>query len=227
MDLDGDGHPDLAVATNAGLEVLRGRGDGTFDAAVVVTAAEQYQRSPSLAIADFNGDGAPDVALARDWGPNVSVAVLLGNGDGTFRAGSEVWTGDYAQSIAVGDLDRDGRVDLAVASPTGTVTVFLGNGDGTFRRGPDYPADYQAYVVLVLADLDGDGALDLAIDTGHPVVAVRHGNGDGTFGAAVDYWVHWGNGAMIAGDLDRDGRPDLVVAAEDGVWVMRNTCLPR
>ena len=86
----------------------------------------------AVAVADLNGDGKLDLAVANNGSNNVSV--LLGNGNGTFAAAQNFITGTEPRSVAVADLNGDGKPDLAVASyGDGTVSVLLGNGNGTFR----------------------------------------------------------------------------------------------
>src|SRR2546422_3097341 len=86
----------------------------------------------SVAVGDFNGDGVPDLAVANAG--SATVSVLLGNGDGTFRAALTVGVGTNPFSVAVGDFNGDGVPDLAVANyGSNTVSVLLGNGDGTFQ----------------------------------------------------------------------------------------------
>ena len=132
-DFNGDGTQDLAVAnlgsyyqgsfTNSSVSVLLGKGDGIFQAAVNYDAGAA---PVSLAVADFNGDGKPDLAVANYNSTNVSV--LLGQGDGTFQSPVSFRTGQIPQyspgSLALGDFDGDGRVDLAVAVGSG-VSILL------------------------------------------------------------------------------------------------------
>src|SRR5207245_11812489 len=97
--------------------------------------------------------------------------VLLGNGDGTFQAAQSFAAGTSPYSLAVGDLNGDGRPDLAVANygsyPTweGTVSVLLGIGDGTFQAAQSFAAGTNPYF-LAMGDLNGDGRLDLAVANG-------------------------------------------------------------
>src|SRR6202022_4300079 len=86
----------------------------------------------SVAVAEFNGDGWLDLALAN-WGTN-DISVLMGNGDGTFQIARTFAVGSLPFSIAVGDFNGDGFPDLAVAnSGSNSASVLLNNGDGTFQ----------------------------------------------------------------------------------------------
>lgn len=134
-DFNGDGRPDLAVSNlnSDDVTLLRGRGDGTFISlgAVIVGSSPT-----SVKFEDFNGDGMLDLAVARNGPPPRSsgfVAVLLGNGNGSFQpAVSYATGGSNASSLAVGDFNGDGVVDLAVTQAgSNNVSVLLGLGDGT------------------------------------------------------------------------------------------------
>ncbi|MGA2372192.1 MAG: FG-GAP repeat domain-containing protein [Candidatus Korobacteraceae bacterium] len=202
-----DGILDLATSNwGPGLAVLMGRGDGTFLPMVGYSEAGGYHGIT----ADFNGDGKLDLAIADS-----GVSVLLGNGDGTFRPGVEYEAGGFSTTVATGDFNRDGILDLVTSNfSTGNVSVLLGNGDGTFRPHVDYPAGLNPTGVVV-ADFNGDGKLDLAVgipgsDGG--AVAILLGNGDGTFRAPVDYPVPEGAVRVDVGDVNQDGKLDLVVA---------------
>jgi hypothetical protein len=163
-DFDDDGTPDLAVA-NLGsntVSVLLGNGNGSFQAPRSYAAGSKPQ---SVAAGDFNGDGVPDLAVANAGSypyTDGSVSVLLGNGDGTFRAAVSYAAGTAPTSVAVGDFNGDGLLDLAVAD-AGGVRVLLGNGDGTFRTTPiSYVSGVSPNSVAV-ADFNGDGWPDLAV----------------------------------------------------------------
>ena len=165
----------------------------------------------SVAVADVNDDGKPDLVLAEcDYD---SVSVLLGNGDGTFQTAVLYGSGGpYPSSVAVADVNGDGKPDIVVANySNGTVGVLLGNGDGTFQTAVTY-GDPAAYSVAV-ADVNGDGKLDLLTANEDGNVGVLLGNGDGTFQTAATY----GSGgtrpiSVAVADVNGDGNPDVLVA---------------
>ena len=206
VDVNRDGIPDLLTSASAGtVGVQLGNGDGTFRTPLI-SAAGYNAHGP--VVADFNGDGIPDVALRTD-----NVAVLLGNGDGTFRPGNPVNIGALPLSLAVGDLNGDGVPDLvATCFPPGgptTVVVLLGNGDGTFRALPlVVPGGFYPGGVGV-GDLNADGNPDLAVVAGNSI-DVFLGNGDGTFRTPVSYPTLADSTPPAIVDVNGDGVPDLV-----------------
>jgi hypothetical protein len=232
-DLNGDGKLDLAATALVGqsnsdgsVGVLLGNGDGTFQPVVAYdSGAAQAQ---SVAVADVNGDGKPDLVVA-DFNncayctpTPVGIAILLGNGDGTFQPA--LTYSPYpgaAYSVAVADLNGDGKLDIA-AGVFSNVDVMLGNGDGTFQPDVYYSrgtGSGQAFSVAI-ADVNNDGVPDLVTSgfgNAEGIVSVLLGKGDGTFQPGVAYETGatgGGIGAMsvAVADLNGDGKPDLVVA---------------
>ena len=188
---------------------------GGFSSAVSVQTGFYPQ---SIAVADFNGDGKPDLATANYFGGNVSV--LLGNGDGTFQAAVNYRAGTEPGSILAGDFNGDGNADLAVANTVGgNVSVLLGNGDGTFRAAVNYTAG--TYPTSIAAgDFNGDGNVDLAVaNSVSGNVSVLLGNGDGTFHGALNYTAGLQPQSIAVADFNGDGKADLAVANNGGSTV--------
>jgi VCBS repeat protein/FG-GAP repeat protein len=213
-DLNGDGFGDVVTANygfdpqrdSNSLTVQLGSGDGTFH-----TTPDLYVgvNPRSLTVADFNGDGVPDLATADEDVPG-TISVVLGNGDGTFGP-PRLATAGRPWAVAIGDLDNDGRQDLVVGQDGSTAaSVFLDTGEGTF--GPRTESDFgsmQSYVAI--ADLDGDGRLDLVATDWWSGARVKLGTGDGTFGPATAYATGNGTTSVTVADLNEDRAPDLLV----------------
>ncbi|HYQ96439.1 MAG TPA: T9SS type A sorting domain-containing protein [Candidatus Eisenbacteria bacterium] len=176
----------------------------------------------SLAAGDLNGDGTPDLVVAPDATQNDSaVSVLLGNGDGTFRAHVDYKTLDYLSAVAIGDVSGDGDPDIVTANDySGTVSVLRGNGDGTFQTEAGYGTDGSP-LSIVVADVSGDGRPDLVTSSvgpggrNAPTVSVLPGSPDGTFQARRDYAVGRIPRRAAVGDVDGDGKLDAVTANWD------------
>ena len=129
-------------------------------------------------------------------------------------------TGGESFSLALGDLNGDGKPDLAAVNvDVNTVSVLLGNGDGTFGPKSDYGTGSYPHSVAI-GDLNGDGKPDLATaNTVSFTVSVLLGNGDGTFGPKNDYGTGSNPYSVAIGDLNGDGKPDLAVANENSSTV--------
>jgi hypothetical protein len=220
-DFNGDGNTDLAVAnlgdgsTTAGsIGILLGNGDGTFQPQVTYAAGF----NPGfVVVADFNGDGKADLAVASDVSAG-SLCVLLGKGDGTFQA-PLTYGGFFPSSIAVGDFNGDGKADLAMSNAPSpgslsVVAVLLGNGNGTFQPAVNYPNNANTPDFVAVADFNGDGKQDLAVG-GSGGVSIVLGNGDGTFQSPVNYATSTQPTSIAVSDFNGDGKPDLALANDN------------
>ncbi len=210
-DFNGDHRPDLACAlgNSSQVEVLLSNGDGTFQAPRAFAAGA----SPfSVAVGDFDGDGKLDLAVADSFRFNSEVSVLLGNGDGTFQTRRAFAAGEIPTSVVVGDFNRDGRPDLAVANyGSSNLSVLLGNGDGTFQAAQNIVAPISSLNPLTTGDFDGDHNLDLVV-SGLGSLAVLRGNGDGSFQSARTVVTGAATVEMSgAADFNGDGKQDIVV----------------
>jgi hypothetical protein len=213
-DFTGSGPADIAVAdlgiesSSSGVDVLLNNGDGSFRAARNYAAGIAAR---AVATGDFNGDGIRDLAVAERDSNGGTVEVLLGNGDGSFQAPRPVASAGDPNSLAVGDFNGDGILDLAVTTPGG-VEVLLGNGDGTFQAPSDYATGGQTPLSVVVADLNGDGIADLVVaNNGSGTVGVLLGNGDGSFQPARTFAAGTQPDSVAVGDFHGDGIPDLAV----------------
>lgn len=230
-DINGDGKPDLVVSTSAGcssescvnLSVLFGNGDGTFGAPhLYASGALQVN---SIRLADVNRDGKLDLLVANQCFSNSNcegaLGVLLGNGDGSFQAAQTYDSGSRRLfSLAVGDFNRDGKLDVAVVHEEGVIGVLLGNGNGTFQPVQTYDSGGTLSYSIAVADVNGDGKADLLVTNQcnsttcvAGTVGVLLGNGNGTFQAAQTFSTHLpGAQSVVVADVNGDGKLDLLVA---------------
>jgi hypothetical protein len=218
-DLNRDGKLDLVASDTEhrnGLDdltydvsVFLGNGDGTFNPGTTYPAGFM---SSNVEIGDVNRDGKPDLVVAYKDGANV----LLGNGDGTFNPKTDYSTLSNTGWVQVGDVNRDGKTDLVTTDGTGYASVLLGNGDGTFNPKTDYL--FEGFHDLQIDDVNRDGKPDLVGGDADSYLHVLLGNGDGTFNPQTSYFVGNGSGygsvprSVKIGDINRDGKPDLVTA---------------
>lgn len=162
--------------------------------------------------------------MSNNLGSTGFLSIFLGDGTGQFSAPADFTTGTASQGLAIGDFDRDGILDAAVANyGTSDVSWLRGRGDGGFEAAVSVPTAAGAGPVGLLAcDLDRDGKLDLVVgDYKAPQIFVLGGRGDGTFGAAAVVATSAKPCYGVAADLfGRDGLLDLAFMGQDG-----NLCL--
>ena len=228
-DLNGDHIPDVVAINSAinmfgTISVLLGDGAGGFNSPVTYPVGGAVP--VWSAIADFNHDGKPDIAVSLAGSAN-AISVLLGNGDGTFQSAINYPVGSSPQGIALGDVNGDGQVDIVSADEcgddpacrAGAVSVLLGNGDGTFQ--PRISMVEGLFPLQVgLGDFNGDGLMDVAVANpcgtdptcaSNGGIGILLGNGDGTF-QPVTIYPATGKGTVRlgVGDLNGDRIPDVV-----------------
>jgi hypothetical protein len=217
-DLNGDGLPDVATASNYiyGVSVAMGVGGGHLGAPVNYRAVLSGYLM-ALATGDFNGDGKPDLATIGHYVQGTlpdrdSVAVLINAGNGTFGAPFTYGSGWKPDDIVAADFDGDGILDLAVANESDrNVSTFHGNGNGTFASRVNYGSSTFPQS-LAAGDLNGDGHADLAVTTSSGV-AILLADAGGGFHQIGDVVVGPNSFpvSIAIGDLNRDGIPDLAI----------------
>jgi hypothetical protein len=224
-DFDGDKILDIATTNRpnffepGSISILRGKGDGTFGAALSFPASIA---PGGLQAADLTGNGRMDiVTFNQPTLPIHSLSIFLNNGDGSFRRVPDLTLAAVVESIAITDLNGDRIPDLVAAiqgiaiSDPGRVTLFLGNGDGTFRPGADYVTTFPGSFVTV-QDVTSDKIPDLVVASSNGSVWVFPGIGDGSFRAPVSFLTGSGTTAVAAVDVTGDGILDLVTANVSG-----------
>lgn len=153
-----------------------------------------------------------DAMLNIDFAPQVATVV----GDGTFGERTDSATSTSPSSLAFGDFNGDGVVDMATGDwNTTSVSVMLGNGNGTFKARTSFSAGANPSSVA-LGDLNGDGVLDVVVtDNGGGTVSMLLGNGDGTFQARVSFATGSSPNDVILRDLNGDGALDITTVDSD------------
>jgi len=219
-DFDGDGKLDLAVAkeaTDTTISILLGDGKGNF---TLVSSPDIGSVPESLATGDFNGDGKLDLAVGGFANLSRTVFLLLGDGTGNFALGSSWPTDGFPGSLAVGDFNRDGNLDLAaVTSSPGAVYIFLGDGTGNFTV-TSSPAPDEFPTSVGVGDFNRDDNLDLAVaNSVNSTVSILLGDGTGNFTPASSSLVDGHHSLVAVGDFNGDGKLDMAVPNSNGAPV--------
>lgn len=227
-DLNQDGRNDLAVAVSGvGVMVFfqSAVAPGTFAAPQTFAVVGDPR---AIALGDFSGSGRTDMAVATK--ADAVNLLLQSTTAGTFTAGPVLATGPDPVALKAYDLSGSGRLDLVTANwnapRTAGITVLRQTAPGTFAAGVSYGVGDDYAAGLAIGDLDGDGHPEIVVacaglpgDPGSVAVLQNLASAPGTFAAPVNYRGAYGPMGVAIGDMNGDGRPDLVVA--DGVPYVR------
>jgi hypothetical protein len=232
-DFEADGRLDMVAGRAQAFDYWRGLANGAF-ASPVALESPDLQYGPGMATAvDWNGDGALDLVygdggFAGIWrgaelGAGGRLHYRLGHGDGTFEP-------EVACALAMGltgDLDKDHRPDLISASGTRGASLLLGI-DGCSASQTVSISDWTKQGGIAYADLNGDGNLDVVVDD-NLAIMVHVGDGKGGFPHDLTMPAptpngQWPLGVFLVGDLNLDGKLDVIFARDGGWGVLLNTC---
>jgi hypothetical protein len=231
-DVDGDGKPDLVSGTgdpfHLFVQIFPNQGKGTFAAGATIPLQSTSGR---VAVADVNGDGKGDI-LSQD----TQLGVMLNQGKGSFGGETRYPVNGSIQAFAVGKLKDSGGPDVAVLAydpsqkPYETLDIVLDDGTGAFSMPTTIGLTWEFLHAVAIGDLDGDGHADVVVIGGGyssdpSGFSVLRGKGDGTLEAPVDHPMSpsqqsSGGSALLAVDVDGDGKLDLAMVREDNPGIV-------
>ncbi|CAF3725702.1 unnamed protein product [Rotaria sordida] len=217
-DFDNDGQIDIVVANyrTSTICIFLGYENGSFTTQMNYSTG--YQSWPSsITVGDFNGDNRLDIATSN-YNMN-NVGIFLGYGNGSFSSVTTYSTGDGSspQFVEARDFNYDGKLDIAVANyGTNNIVVLFGFGDGSFLLGTAYQTGHgSAPYVLTTGDFNNDSRLDIAVvNEKSNNIDIFLGYGREPYAGVTSYWTGSGSQpySIAIGDLNNDGRSDIVVA---------------
>lgn len=244
-DFDGDGKPDLALTIQSSGQgainlYTNNSTTGTISFSIntgAVTGIDPF----SIATGDLNGDMKPDIIVANFGSNTISIFQNTSTiGNISFAAKTDYSTGFAPLSVAAGDLDGDGKLDIVTANKgSATLSVFQNtsnNGIVSFASKLDYITGAEPNSIAI-ADLDGDGKSDIATGNsynglgGNSVSVFENTSTNGiiSFSTKTDYTIGTAPKSIASGDMDGDGKSDLIISIGGGtssVYVLRNKCIP-
>ena len=209
QDVNHDGKLDLVVSGfNNTVDILLGNGDGTFSNTSAGGSSYGGVGPSVVAVADFDGDGTLDIAVASHNG----IGILRGLGNLTYQAPLEFPAGPFPYNPAFGDFNGDGHIDFAVATTAGIALLF-GNADGTLQAADTYDVGHEVSSAAS-GDFNGDKIPDLAVGIYGLTPRILLGKGDGTFTVTPDQSVTTSNlntsSSILVGDFNGDRILDLL-----------------
>lgn len=208
--VDADGTLDAVFASDAGVEILFGDGDGGFE---TFESVGDFFFARTSTVGDVDSDGLSDVVLGTF---NGETRVFLGDGD-SIQPGAVSDGGVEPVAMQLVDLDGDGVLDLVTANDFGSspnaraISVSRGTGDGSFTDLVELLPGTNARDCTA-HDFNGDGNADVAVLESGGVVRVLAGNGEGSLTEGASVFANFSSNALACADIDHDGHPDLVTA---------------
>ena len=212
-DYNGDGILDFVFQNPGGIGIALGTGNlnyGPVISSLAATTSATFFAAGGISSSDFNNDGKNDIAIGVDGG----IAVLLGNGDGSFVSGDLYDVGHQVGTVAIADYNGDKKADIAATVAAPYPRLLLGNGQGSFTLAADQNQSYMTQgqsSMLFPGDFNGDGKQDLDIlqmNTAYPwgQTFILFGGAGGIFSTPVP--LNYGN--TVVADFNNDGRSDLI-----------------